>query len=104
MRPCAFAKSALINLLQAGYRFSDEQMVKYSSVEGSKEYTTRNLPMFWILKDGESRATCEKNVRSRYWKEEFTSGKYRFLMYSQWYADSQKGATKAHFIKWYNTL
>ena len=104
MGPCAFAKTALINLLQAGYRFSDEQMVKYSSVEGSKEYTTRNLPMFWILKDGESRATCDKNVRSRYWKEEFTSGKYRFLMYSQWYADSQKGATKAHFIKWYNTL
>ena len=52
----------------------------YGSVEGSKPYTTRNLPMFWILKEGESRATCDKNVRSRYWKEEFVSGNVRFLM------------------------
>ena len=102
--PCAFAKTALINLLKTGYTFSEEQLTKFSSVEGSKEYTTRNLPMFWILKDGESRATCDKNVRSRYWKEEFISGNCRFLMYSQWYSDPKKGATKGHFIKWYNLL
>ena len=89
--PCAFAKTALINLLKTGYTFSEEQLTKFSSVEGSKEYTTRNLPMFWILKDGESRATCDKNVRSRYWKEEFISGNCRFLMYSQWYSDPKKG-------------
>ena len=104
MGPCAFAKTALQNLLASGYVFTDEQIKVFSSVAGSKPYTTRNLPMFWLLKEGESRSTCEKNIRSRYWKDEFVSGKYRFLMYSQWYEDSQKGATKNHFIEWYKTL
>lgn len=102
--PCVFAKTALVALLASGYQFTDEQILKFGSVNGSKAYTTRNLPMFWILKDGETRQTCEKNVRSRYWKDEFVSGEYRFLMYSQWYENSQKGATKDHFISWYNTL
>lgn len=102
--PCAFAKTALQNLLKTGYTFSEEQLAKFSSVEGSKEYTTRNLPMFWILQDGETRATCDKNTRDRYWKEEFISGDCRFLMYSQWYTDSKKGATKEHFKKWYALL
>ena len=75
-----FRKTALENLLKSGYVFTPEQVEMYGSVEGSKPYTTRNLPMFWILKEGESRATCDKNVRSRYWKEEFVSGNVRFLM------------------------
>lgn len=104
MGPCAFAKTALKALLDSGYTFTDEQMRIFGSIEGSKSYTTRNLPMFWILKEGETRSTCEENIRSRYWKEEFVSGQYRFLMYSQWYDDSKKGATKEHFISWYNTL
>lgn len=102
--PCAFAKTALKDLLDSGFIFTDEQVKVFSSIEGSKQYTTRNLPMFWLLKEGESRSTCEKNIRSRYWKDEFVSGKYRFLMYSQWYVDSKKGATKENFIKWYNSL
>lgn len=93
--PCAFAKTALKNLLSSGYVFTKEQMEVYSSVEGSKPYTTRNLSMFWVLNEGESRSTCEKNIRSRYWKDEFVSGQYRFLMYSQWYAEPQKGAANA---------
>lgn len=60
--------------------------------------------MFWILKDGETRATCDKNIRARYWKEEFVSGQYRFLMYSQWYEDPKKGPTKEDFARWYSTL
>lgn len=102
--PCAFAKTALISLLASGYQFTDEQMSLFGSVDGSRPYTTRNLPIFWIFKDGESRQTCEKNIRSRYWQQEFVSGPYRFLMYSQWYENPQKGATKEHFINWYNTL
>lgn len=102
--PCVFAKEALKALLASGYIFSDEQMDCFGSVDGSKPYTTRNLPLFWVLKDGESRSTCEKNIRARYWKDEFVSGKYRFLMYSQWYEDPKKGATKENFISWYNAL
>lgn len=102
--PCAFAKTALKALLSSGYTFTEQQMQLYGTVEGSKPYTTRNLPMFWLLKDGESRAACDKNVRARYWKDEFVSGDYRFLMYSQWYEDPKKGATKENFINWYNTL
>lgn len=102
--PCVFAKTALENLLKSGYVFTAKQIETYSSVEGSKPFTTRNLPMFWILKDGESRSSCDKNVRSRYWKDEFVSGQTRFLMYSQWYSDSKKGATIEHFIRWYDLL
>lgn len=102
--PCAFAKTALTNLLKAGYIFNEEQMATFSSVEGSRAYTKRNLPLFWVLKNGESRVTCEKAVRERYWKEEFISGDYRFLMYSQWYDDPHKGATKDDLMRWYATL
>lgn len=102
--PCKFAKTALVQLLESGFVFTDEQMQAFGSVEGSRQYTTRNLPMFWILKEGETRATCDKKVRDRYWKDEFISGQYRFLMYSQWYATTQRGATKEHFRKWYDSL
>ena len=101
---CVFAKTAFVNLLKSGYQFSDEQIQTFGSVEGSKAYTKRNLPMFWLLKDGESRATCDKNVRRRYWKEEFVLGKYRLLMYSQWYDEPKKGATKENFAAWYQSI
>jgi len=28
----------------------------------------------------------------------------KMLLYSQWNADSQKGATKEYFIRWYSSL
>ena len=57
------SEAALINLLKAGYTFSEEQIAAFSTVEGSRRYTKRSLPLFWVLKGGESRATCEKAVR-----------------------------------------
>lgn len=105
LAPGEYVKTALRNLLDSGFIFTDEQMEKFTTVEGSKEYTTRNLPMLWLLKNGETRATCDKNVRSRYWKDEYVSGKHRFLMFSQWYSkDVNRGATKEHFKKWYECL
>ena len=105
MKVGAFVKEAINNLLESGYIFTDEQMALYGSIEGSKAYTRRNLPMFWLLKEGETRADCDKNVRERYWREEFVSGKYRFLMFSQWYPPTAKnGARKDDFIAWYDAL
>ena len=89
--PCVFVKTAISNLLASGYEFSEKQMSIFSTVEGSKSLTSRNLPLFWLLKKDESRSTCEKNIRSRYWKDEFVSGTYRFLMFSQWFDNRQKG-------------
>ena len=63
LAPGEYVKTALKNLLDSGFVFTDEQMQLFATVEGSKEYTTRNLPMFWILKDGETRKTCDKSVR-----------------------------------------
>ena len=102
--PCTFAKVAFTALIKSGYTFTNEQIALFGSIEGSKEFTRRNLPIFWLLNEGESRATCEKSIRSRYWKEEFICGKYRFLMFSQWYENPKNGATKEHFISWYNSL
>lgn len=99
-----FVKTALKTLIESGYIFSDEQMTIFGSADGSKQYTSRNLPLFWILKNGETRSDCGKDICKRYWKEEFVSGKYRFLMYSQWYENTKNGATKDKFINWYNTL
>ena len=105
MKVGAFVKEAINNLLESGYIFTDEQMALYGSIEGSKAYTRRNLPMFWLLKEGETRADCDKNVRERYWREEFVSGKYRFLMFSQWYPPTAKnGARREDFIAWYDAL
>ena len=102
--PCAYARSALRNLLESGYVFTDKQLKLFSSIDTSKAYTKRNLPMFWLLKENESRDTCDTSIKKRYWKDEFVSGKYRFLMFSQWYDDQRKGATKHDFIEWYNSL
>ena len=63
-----------------------------------------DLPMILLLNKGESYSTTDPVLRKRYWRDEFVSGKYRFLMYSQWYDDNGNGATKKHFIDWYNTL
>lgn len=100
-----YVKTAMLNLQNSGYRFSEEQIARFSSVEGSKPYTTRNLPMFWMLNENESRATVADQTKvRRYWKEEFQFGDYRFLMYSQWYPDHGNGATRKEFIDWYNLL
>ena len=102
----AFVKTAMINLQKSGYQFSEEQIALFSSVEGSKPYTTRNLPLFWMLKENETRATVEDQakVKQRYWKDEFQFGDYRFLMYSQWYTVNGHGATRAEFLRWYSLL
>ena len=101
----AFVKEAINRLLKYGYSFTDEQMAVYSSIEGSKIYTRRNLPLFWLLKEGESREDCDENIRQRYWKEVFVFGKYRFLMFSQWYPPTAKnGARRDDFIAWYENL
>lgn len=102
--PCKFVKEAFINLIQSEYSFTDDQMKIFGTIEGTKQYTKRNLPLFYYLKEGESRATCEKNIRERYWKDEFVIGKYRFLLFSQWYDNPQKGATREDFMQWYGKL
>lgn len=102
--PCVFVKTAFKNLLASGYEFNDNQISSFSTVEGSKSITSRNLPLFWLLNNNENRSTCDKNIRSRYWKDEFVSGKYRFLLFSQWYDNPNKGATNQMFIEWYNSL
>jgi len=100
-----YVKTAMLNLQASGYRFSAEQIALFSSIEGSKKYTTRNLPLFWMLKGNETRATVSDRTKvKRYWKEEFQFGEYRFLMYSQWYPDHGNGATREEFIDWYNLL
>ena len=105
--PCKFVREAFEKLIESGYVFTDEQMRRFSDVSEMREYTKRNdFPMFWIFKDGESRKTCEKKVQDRYWAKEYVSGNYRFMMFSQWYKDSQKRkvATKEDFIRWYDLL
>ena len=104
LKPGVYVKSAIKALLASGFEFTEEQVKKYSSIEGSRLFTTRNLPMILLLKDGDTRDSCDPVLIKRYWCEEFVSGKYRFLMYSQWYDDGGNGATKKHFIEWYNSL
>lgn len=100
-----YVKTAMRNLKDSGFLFTEEQIALYSSVEGSKMYTTRDLPMFLLLEDGETRDSIkeQKNTK-RYWKEEYVFGKYRFLMYSQWYEERSHGATRKEFVDWYKTL
>ena len=101
-----YVKIAMRNLEKSGYLFSDEQIALFGSIEGSKQYTTRNLPLFWILQNGETRDSIKiKDSRvKRYWKDEFKFGQLRFLMYSQWYATEKYGATQKEFDSWYKTL
>lgn len=100
----AYVKVAMKNLQECGYQFSQDQIDQFGSVEGSKKYTTRNLPLFWLLDKNESREEVPFNIRRRYWKDEFIFGDYRFLMYSQWYPDNGHGATRNEFNAWYSSL
>lgn len=104
LRPGEFVKTAVRNLIDSGYIFTADQMKTFGSAEGSKIYTARNLPLFLILHEGDSRKTCAKNITSRYWADEWKCGEYRFWLFSQWYDDPKKGATKDDFIKWYESL
>ncbi len=100
-----FVRQAMRKLQETGYVFTDKELEQAYSVEGSKEYTKRNLPLFWKLEDGQSEKDVDKNDRQRYWKEVFEFGDERFLMFSQWYPDGHKrGAQREDFIKWYKTL
>lgn len=104
LKPGIFVRNALKALLSSGFSFSEEQIRAFSSVEGSQQFTTRNLPLILLLKDGQSGKDVNSVLRKRYWSEVFVAGKYRFLMYSQWYDNFRKGATKEDFVKWYNSL
>lgn len=103
--PCDFARTAFEALLASGYVFSDEQIKVFSTVEGSKAFIrSKKWSLFWLLKEGETRSTFDEKVRDRYWAEVYTSGHYRFMMYSQWYKDHKHGPSKEDFINWYNEL
>ena len=99
-----YVKTAMENLQKSGYQFTKEQIALYSSVEGSRQFTTRSLPMFWMLQDGETHSTVTDENVKRYWSEVFQFGEYRFLMYSQWYSPGGNGATIKEFVEWYNLL
>ena len=99
-----YVKLSMRNLEKSGFAFTEEQLDSFSSVEGSKEYTKRNLPMIIPLKDNETRNDIDEKLRKRYWREEFKFGELRFLMYSQWYQDGSSGATLSQFVAWYNSL
>ena len=101
-----YVRTAMLNLQNSGFLFSEEQIALFSSVEGSKPYTGLNLPMFLLLNENETRSTFpDQDKVKRYWKDEFQFGEYRFLMFSQWYPDgTRRSATKKEFIEWYNLL
>ena len=99
-----FVKQAMQNLQDSGYQLRKEDLDAACSIEGSREYTKRNLPLFWVLEDGETRQMCDKGVRDRYWKEEFVLNGRRFLMYSQWYPKGRNGAQRTHFERWYESI
>ena len=58
-----FVKRAMKSLQDSGYMFSKEQLEIACTIEGSKPYTHRNLPLFWRLKDGESYSDVDENIR-----------------------------------------
>ena len=99
-----YVRTAMHNLQKSGHKFTDEQISCFGSVEGSRYYTTRNLPLIWVLKDGEVREDLEKDIYKRYYSEEFHIGDCRFLFYSQWYTNRKHGATMKEFNDWYDTL
>lgn len=99
-----YVKTAFKNLFDSGFVFTDDEMSLYGSVEGSKKYTHRNLPFFWILKDSETRNDLKMAIQKRYWATEYKNGKYRFLIFSQWYKDKNGMATPEDFNEWYKEL
>ena len=100
-----FVKMAMKNLMEINYIFSDEVLQKAFSVEESKKYTKRNLPLFWKLEEHETAKDYDDKDMQRYWKEVYVYGEARFLVYSQWYPDGHgTGSKKEDFIEWYKTL
>ena len=57
------------------------------------------------LKSGISLNVSKNKNGQRYWKDVFSSGTQRLLMFSQWFrAGTNYGAHKDDFIRWYGTL
>lgn len=95
-----FVKTAMTNLADSGYTFSDETMQQLCSEASMHKVIgmQRNLPFFKMydpnITDGHL-----INGRPRFYAKPLTFGKYRVYLNSQLY-DSDKES----FIKWYETL
>ena len=74
-----FVKTAMKNLMEINYIFSDEVLKKAFSVEESKKYTKRNLPLFWKLEENETAKDFDEKDMQRYWKEVYVFGKSRMV-------------------------
>jgi len=100
-----FVKTAFENLLKSGYAFTDKQLQQYGSIDVTTQYTKQNKPLFWILKDEQTRNSLPKNVRNKYWAKVYMTNGQSFLLFSQWFSDKYPSAArKQNFVDWYMTL
>lgn len=101
-----FIRQNLENLLASDY-LDMQKFEELCTVEGSRDITHRNLPLFWKLKKGEGKKDHDINAMKRYWSKVYEYHGQCFLIFSQWYSDEleKKGVSKrSDFIKWYGQI
>lgn len=105
MKVGEYVHQAFHALSISDFHISAEQIAKLCSVENSKKYTHRNLPMLVLKKD----ADLKSDMMKRYWKnkshiEMFNGDQY--YIFSQWYRDDKisKDAHKSDFLQLYVDL
>lgn len=98
-----FVRTAMKNLAESGYVFTDENLALMESVEWSKE--TMRIRYGFIRKcTGKETSTRDEKGYLRFWSNVFTFGNTEVLVSSQWYDTPNANANRDKFIEWYNSL
>lgn len=97
----ALVKDCMQFLETKEYKFSEEQINKFLSLDWSKATLKLYYPFFKVFDD--TKTIEEQKVdhlgNGRYWKRIYTFNEKKYLITSEWYKES-----KPLFISWYNTL
>ena len=101
-----FVRKNLEKLFASDY-LDENKFQELCTVEGSKDITHRNLPLFWKIKKGESKKDYAENDMKRYWSKVYEYHGHHFFVFSQWYSDENPRGNvskKSDFINWYEKL
>lgn len=99
---CTFVKTAMLNLSEAGYIFSEEELCFMQTDAFTKKYfknkKASHLP--FLITTDKSRSDAN-GKHQRYWKDVLTFNGIDFYAMSQW--DNTDGS-RERFVEWYNSL
>ena len=96
-----FVKTAMKNLSEIGYNFTEGDIQKMCSKELSKSILGLGVSFFRKC-EKDNMSILDENGYQRYWKDKFKFGNEYFFISKEWFEN--KGGQRRKFIDWYSSL